>query len=151
MWSSWKGKPLPPPPPEGGTCALSVFLVSFIYFRSFNPVWPAVPTGKQTNYAAAASFEISAAAFFACSPSNCSTFLDTLNIIPIDKHVNKKLLPPMLTNGNVTPVLGNTFTFTPILVIACITSVKLNASARNAPKAKGHFWYNLIQRYKNRR
>ncbi len=72
-------------------------------------------------------------------PSCISTFLDTLNMIPIAKQVNKKLLPPILTNGNVTPVFGNTFTLTPILAIACITNVKLNASAKNAPKAKGHF------------
>jgi hypothetical protein len=72
-------------------------------------------------------------------PSNCSTFLDTLKIIPTDKQVNKKLLPPMLTNGNVTPVFGKRFTFTLMLVSACITKVKLNASDKNAPNANGHF------------
>ena len=41
----------------------------------------------------------------------------------------------MLTNGNVTPVFGNKFTFTPIFAIACITNVKLNANARKAPNA----------------
>jgi len=67
--------------------------------------------------------------------SNCSTFLATLKIIPIDKQVNKKLLPPILTSGNVTPVFGKAFTATPILAIACITKVKLNANAKNAPNA----------------
>ena len=59
--------------------------------------------------------------------------------MPIAKHVNKNELPPILTNGSVTPVTGNKFTFTAIFAIACIASVKLNPSARNAPKAKGHF------------
>ena len=67
--------------------------------------------------------------------SSCSTFLATLKIIPMDKQVNRKLLPPMLTSGSVTPVFGNAFTATPILANACITSVKLSASARNAPNA----------------
>ena len=56
-------------------------------------------------------------------------------IIPIDKQVNKKLLPPILMSGRVTPVFGNRFTFTPIFAIACITSIKLSASARKAPNA----------------
>ena len=68
-------------------------------------------------------------------PSICSTFRATLKIIPMAKQVNHKLLPPMLTNGNVTPVVGNRFTFTAIFTIACITRVKLNATARNAPNA----------------
>ena len=68
-------------------------------------------------------------------PSSCSTFRATLKIIPIDKQVNKKLLPPILTNGSVTPVTGNKFTFTAMLAIACITNVKLNPNARKAPNA----------------
>jgi hypothetical protein len=59
-------------------------------------------------------------------------------MIPIARHVNKKLLPPILTNGSVTPVTGKRFTLTAILATACITKVKLSPSARNAPKAKGH-------------
>ena len=69
----------------------------------------------------------------------------------MDKQVKRKLLPPILTSGSVTPVFGNTFTLTPMLAMACITSVKLNANARKAPNAKGHFRYNLIQRYKKSR
>ena len=76
---------------------------------------------------------------FACFlPSSCSTFLATLRMIPIDKQVNKKLLPPILTNGSVTPVTGKRFTFTAIFAMACITRVKLSPRARNAPNAKGH-------------
>ncbi len=71
-----------------------------------------------------------------------STFLATLNMIPIARQVNKKLLPPILTSGSVTPVTGNKFTVTAIFAIACITSVKLNPNARNAPKAKGHLLKN---------
>ena len=67
----------------------------------------------------------------------------------MDKHVNKKLLPPILTSGNVTPVFGKIFTLTPMFAIACITSIKLNASAKNAPNAKGHLRYKRIQRYRN--
>ena len=55
----------------------------------------------------------------------------------------------MLTSGNVTPVLGKIFTLTPMFAMACITSIKLNARARNAPKAYGHLRYNRIQRYRN--
>ena len=47
-----------------------------------------------------------------------STFLATLKIIPMDKQVNMKLVPPILTNGNVTPVTGNKFTVTAIFAIA---------------------------------
>jgi hypothetical protein len=71
-------------------------------------------------------------------PSNCSTFLATLNIKPMAQQVNKKELPPILTNGSVTPVTGTKFTFTAIFATACITSVKLNPNAKNAPNAYGH-------------
>src|SRR3984893_10714360 len=68
-------------------------------------------------------------------PSNCSTFLATLRMIPIARQVNKKELPPILTSGKVTPVTGNKFTFTAIFTSAWITKVKLNPNARKAPKA----------------
>ncbi len=41
----------------------------------------------------------------------------------------------MLTSGSVTPVTGNRFTFTAILVNAWMTSVKLSDNARKAPNA----------------
>jgi hypothetical protein len=56
-------------------------------------------------------------------------------MIPIAKQVNKNELPPILTNGSVTPVTGNKLTLTAMLAIACITNVKLNARARKAPNA----------------
>ena len=51
-------------------------------------------------------------------PSVISTFLATLNIIPMDTQVNKKELPPILTKGSVTPVTGTMFTETAILAKA---------------------------------
>jgi hypothetical protein len=39
-------------------------------------------------------------------------------MIPIDKQVNKNELPPMLISGKVTPVTGNKFTATAILINA---------------------------------
>ena len=71
----------------------------------------------------------------AAFPSDCSTFLATLKIIPMERQVNMKLVPPMLTSGRVTPVTGNRLTVTAIFTIACIASVKLSPNARNAPKA----------------
>ncbi len=69
-------------------------------------------------------------------------------MIPIARHVNKNELPPILTSGSVTPVTGNKFTFTAILISAWITKVKLRPSARNAPNAYGHFLNIRILRYK---
>src|SRR5262249_21806441 len=73
------------------------------------------------------------------SPSNFSTFLATLNMMPIAKQVNRNELPPILINGSVTPVTGNKFTLTAIFAIAWMARVKLKPKARNAPNAKGHF------------
>ena len=67
-------------------------------------------------------------------PSNFSTLLATLNIIPIEQHVKMNELPPMLTKGNVTPVTGTKFTFTAMFATAWIIKVKLNPKAKKAPK-----------------
>ena len=55
----------------------------------------------------------------------------------------------MLTSGKVTPVTGNKLTLTAIFARAWMTRVKLNPSARNAPKANGHFRKILILRNAN--
>ena len=65
-------------------------------------------------------------------------------MVPVIRQVKKKLVPPILTKGRVTPVTGNKPTFTAIFVMACITNVKLSANARNAPNANGHFRNNRI-------
>jgi hypothetical protein len=58
-------------------------------------------------------------------------------MMPMEIQVKMKLVPPMLTNGRVTPVTGNRFTVTAIFAMAWIASVKLSPNARNAPKAYG--------------
>ena len=88
----------------------------------------------KTYYLSLTTFSLSTFAL----PSICSTFLATLNIIPIAKHVKIKLVPPMLTNGKVTPVTGNKLTVTAIFATACMANVKLRPNAKNAPNAKGH-------------
>src|SRR5690606_10662559 len=100
-------------------------------------------------YSQDVSFLSSTDGVFTFTACRFSTFLDTLKIIPIARHVNRKLDPPMLTSGSVTPVTGKRFTVTAILEKACIASVKLSPIDRNAPKANGHFLNILIHRYRN--
>jgi hypothetical protein len=81
------------------------------------------------------SFGISIAVSSGALPSNCSTFLATLNINPREQQVKINELPPMLIKGKVTPVTGTMFTVTAILATACMIKVKLKPKARNATKA----------------
>jgi hypothetical protein len=112
-----------PWPPEGGVSILLLFLNLFPFkLGLIAPPSADSPTvGMGTSGGAL--------------PSICSTFLATLKIIPMAPQVNRNELPPMLTSGSVTPVTGTRFTFTAILATACITNVKLNPNARNAPNA----------------
>ena len=66
-------------------------------------------------------------------------------------QVKRKEVPPILINGSVTPVTGVRLTFTAMFAMACITKVKLNANAKNAPKAYGHLLKMLMHRNKNSR
>ncbi len=51
--------------------------------------------------------------------------------------VNKIEVPPILTKGKGTPVTGIKFTATAMFAKACMTKLKLNPQASNAPKAFG--------------
>ncbi len=84
-------------------------------------------------------------------PSNCSTFLATLNMIPMAAQVKRKEVPPILIYGSVTPVTGVRFTFTAMFAIAWIANVKLSPSAKNAPNANGHRLNMLMLLNKNSR
>ena len=54
-------------------------------------------------------------------------------------------VPPLLTKGNVKPVLGTKFTAMAILINACITKAKDKPTASKAPNALGLL--NIIRNY----
>ena len=74
-----------------------------------------------------------------CSSFIPSMYLLTLIIIPNAILVNKTDVPPILTNGIVSPVTGTRFTETAILANACTTKLRINPMASMAPKALGLF------------
>jgi hypothetical protein len=72
-------------------------------------------------------------------------------MMPKATLVNNNDVPPILTNGNGTPVTGPKPTATAILAKACIARLKLKPHASNAPNALGALVIIFIHLYNKNR